>query len=84
MAKRKRRKAISAKSRRKHGSRGGKLRKGSFPVMSERTAMSAIRLRGHGKSKKAVLDKVSRWASRTGNARIKAAVKRARKRDRKR
>lgn len=79
MAKRKR--GVSAKQRRKHGSRGGKLKKGSFPVFSERTAMSAIKLRGHSRSKKAVLAKVSRWASKTGNTRVKNAVKRARKRD---
>lgn len=45
--------------------------------------MSALKLRGHSKSKKAVVAKVSRWASKTGNKRVKAAVAKARKKDRK-
>jgi hypothetical protein len=78
------RKSPTAKQRRKYGMKGpGK--QGKFPVYSERTAMSALRLRGRGKgvSKKSVVNKVSRWASKTGNTRVKNAVKRARAADRK-
>jgi hypothetical protein len=61
----------------------GKGRKGKFPVFDQKSALSAIRLRGKGKgvSKKAVLNKVSRWASANKNTRVKAAVKRARAAD---
>jgi hypothetical protein len=73
---------VSATARKKSG--GGKgLRKGSFPVFDTKSARSAIKLRGHAKSKSAVLTKVNRWASKTGNASVKKAVAAARKRDRK-
>jgi hypothetical protein len=80
-----RRKSPTAKQRRRYGMRG-KGRSGKFPVFSERTAMSALRLRGRGKgvSKKSVVDKVARWANANNNSRVKAAVKRARETDRKR
>lgn len=78
------RKSPTAKQRKKYGMKG-KGKKGKFPVYSQRTAMSALRLRGRGKgvSKKSVINKVSRWANKTGNSSVKAAVKRARKADRK-
>ena len=72
------RKAPTAAERRKYG--GGKgLKKGSYPVNSVARAKSAIRLRGHAKSKKAVLNKVARskYAKNPGvkrmlsNARLK-------------
>lgn len=68
---------VSAAARRKHGNR-----KGKFPVFDAKSANSALRLRGHG-NKKAVLDKVSRYASKTGNKALKAKVKAARAKDRK-
>lgn len=75
----------SASVRRKRG--GGKgLKRGSFPVFDSTSARSALRLRGHakGRGRKTVLNKVSRFASKTKNASLKAAVKRARKADAKR
>ena len=51
-----------------------------FPVDSERTAISALRLRGHSDdvSPETVINKVSRWASANDNDRVKAAVTKAR------
>ena len=66
---------VTAKARRKYGT------KGKFPVFDRKSAMSAIKLRGHGNKKK-VLNKVSRWANAHNDSIVKAAVKRARKRDR--
>lgn len=67
---------VTAKARKKFGS--GKRK--SYPVFDQRSALSALRLRGRGKgiSKSAVISKVSRWANAHNNARVKAAVKRAR------
>jgi hypothetical protein len=80
MAKRTKKGNVTAKARKKHG--GGKgLKKGSFPVFDRKSAKSALRLRGHAKSKKAVVNKVSRWASSHGDASVKAAVKRAKAAD---
>lgn len=71
---------VSAKSRRRYG--GGKgMKKGSFPVFDKKSARSALRLRGHAKSKRAVINKVSRYASKTGDKALKASVKKARKAD---
>lgn len=75
MANRTRKGNVTAKARKKHGKK--------FPVFDHKSAMSAIRLRGHGNKKK-VLNKVSRWASTHNDATVKNAVSRARKRDRKR
>lgn len=76
---------VSAKARATHG--GGKgLKSGSFPVFDARSARSALRLRGHAKGagRRTVLNKVSRFASKTNNATLKAQVKRARAADKKR
>lgn len=83
MAKKKR-KSPTAAQRRKYGMKG--KAKGKFPVYSQRTAMSALKLRGRGKgvSRSSVIAKVSRWANSHNNATVKAAVKRARAADRKR
>lgn len=77
MRKRTKKGNVTAKARRKYGTRG------KFPVFDQKSAFSAIKLRGHG-NKKAVLNKVSRWANAHNNKKVKAAVKRARARDRKR
>lgn len=61
---------VSAAARRKHGQR--------FPVFDQKSALSALKLRGHAASKKAVVNKVSAYATKSGNATVKAAVKRAR------
>jgi hypothetical protein len=76
---------VSAKARTAHG--GGKgLKRGSFPVFDAKSARSALRLRGHakGSGRATVLNKVSRFASKTNNAALKASVKRARAADKKR
>lgn len=76
---------VTARARKRHGMKG-KGRRGKFPVFDVRSARSALRLRGHGKgvSRSAVIAKVSRFANRTNNASLKAAVKKARARDKKR
>ena len=73
MANRTRKGTVTSKARKKYGKK--------FPVFDQKSALSALRLRGHGNKKK-VLNKVSRWASAHNNAKVKAAVKRARKKDR--
>lgn len=63
---------VSAAARRKHGVGKGKR----FPVFDRKSAMSAIRLRGHAKSKKErsnIINRAARYAP--------AAAKRARKVD---
>lgn len=71
----------TAEDRRKSG--GGKgMREGSFPVETQQQRESAINLRGHAPDPSAVLDKVSRAASRTGDAALKARIAAARKKDR--
>jgi hypothetical protein len=82
-AKRTKKGTVTATARKKHG--GGKgLKKGSFPVFDAKSARSALRLRGHAKSKKAVVAKVARIASRTKNKALKAAAAKARAKDKKR
>lgn len=52
---------VSAAARRKHGVGKGK----KFPVFDRKSAMSAIRLRGHAKSKKArsnIINRAARYA----------------------
>jgi hypothetical protein len=62
---------------------GGKgMKPGSFPVEDKGMADSAINLRGHAPSPDAVLDKVSRYASKTGDEGLKNRVAAARKKDR--
>lgn len=67
---------ITAEDRKKHG-----LPDGSFPVFSHETAMSAIKLRGHG-DKAQVLAHVMRWAKKAGDQRVQKAVLDARRADR--
>ena len=77
--------APSAKARATHG--GGKgLKKGGFPVFDARSARSARPAwpRQGNLGRKTVLNKVSRFASKTNNATLKAQVKRARAADKKR
>ena len=70
----------SAAARRKYGaSKSSPNRTGSFPIFDQKSASSAIRLRGKAKSPSAVLKKASRWATAHRNSTIKAMVKRARK-----
>lgn len=77
MANRTKKGNVKSSARKKYGT------KGKFPVFDAKSARSALKLRGRGKgiSRKSVINKVSRWANKTGNSAIKAAVKRARKAD---
>ena len=81
MARRTKAGSITAETRKQFGSKGGK-----FPVFDHRSALSAIRLRHHGKgiTAKAVLDKVARWAKRVGDKAVLAKVAEARERDKRR
>jgi hypothetical protein len=74
---------VTARARKRHGGGRG-IKKGRFPVFDQKSALSALRLRGHASSRSAVIAKVSRWASSHNNAKVKAAVKRARAADKKR
>jgi len=65
---------------------GMKKKGGKFPVFDVKSAMSAIKLRHHGKgvSAAAVLSKVARWASAHGKQNVLNAVKKARLKDKNR
>ena len=69
---------VSAAARRKYGTKSGPNKRSSFPVFDTKSAMSALKLRGHAASRSAVVARVSSYASRTGNKQVKLAVKRAR------
>jgi hypothetical protein len=86
MANRTRKGNVTAAARKKSGMKGGSQKKGKYPVFDERSAMSAIKLRHHGKgvSASAVLNKVAAWASRNNNRRVLNAVAAARAADKKR
>jgi hypothetical protein len=51
-----------------------------FPVDSQKSALSALKLRGHSNdvSPETVINKVARWAAANDNDRVKAAVAKAR------
>lgn len=51
---------VTAKARRRHGTRGGR-----FPIFDKRSARSAIRLRGHAKSaaeRKSIIRRAAKYA----------------------
>jgi hypothetical protein len=77
---------VTKKARKKAGMRGGAQKKGKYPVFDVKSAMSAIRLRHHGKgvSAGAVLAKVARWARAHNKPAVLEAVAAARKKDSKR
>jgi len=78
---------VTAKAREKAGMKGKRGKgKEPYPVFDQKSCVSAVKLRHHGKgiSASAVLAKASAWASRNNNAACKAAVQRAREADRKR
>lgn len=72
---------VTAEARKKTGTKGGK-----YPVFDQKSCISAVKLRHHGKgvSASAVLAKASAWASRNNCGPCKAAIQRAREADRKR
>lgn len=77
------RKAPTARQRRRTGStKRGPNRAGAFPMSTRRQVQSAIKLRGHARSRKTILDRASRWANRHNDAGIKRQVANARARDR--
>jgi hypothetical protein len=73
--------SISAEQRKKHGIGST----GKFPVFSQSTCISAVKLRHHGSgiSASRVLAHASSWANRNNNSACKAAIKRAREADKK-
>jgi hypothetical protein len=72
---------ITAEQRKKHGIGNT----GKYPVFSQATCISAVKLRHHGSGISAgrVLAHAARWASRNNNAACKAAIKKAREADKK-
>ena len=57
---------VTAKARKKTGSKGGK-----YPIFDQKSCTSAVRLRHHAKGgpgASAVLSKASAWAGRNNNA----------------
>lgn len=76
---------VTAKARERSGMKG-KGKQGKYPIMDQKSCISAVKLRHHGKgvSPGAVLSKAAAWAGRNKNAACRAAVKRAREADRKR
>lgn len=60
---------VSAKARKKAGMKGGG-KKGKYPIFDQKSCMSAVKLRHHGKgtAAAAVLAKASRWASANSNS----------------
>ncbi len=64
--------------------RYGSKKTGSFPVFDQKSALSALRLRGHGDelSKEDVLNKVARYANENNDDRVKEAIRKARGLDR--
>lgn len=76
---------VTAAARKKAGMKG-KGKKGKYPIMDQKSCISAVKLRHHGKgvTASAVLAKASRWADANNCAPCKAAIKRAREADRKR
>lgn len=69
---------VTATARKKAGNKQGK-----FPIFDQKSALSAIRLRGHG-DRAAVLRRAMAWANRHNNNAVKLAVRHAREQDRKR
>lgn len=70
--------APSATARKKHGGPGG-----SFPVFDHKSAMSALKLRGHAPNPAAIIARVRRWANSTGDKAVLAACDQAAENDRK-
>ena len=72
---------VTAKARKKAGTKSGK-----FPIFDQKSCISAVKLRHHGKgvSASSVLARAAAWASSHNNGPCKAAVQRAREADRKR
>ena len=76
---------VSSKARSKAGMKGGS-KKGKYPIFDQKSCLSAVKLRHHGKgvSAAAVLAKAARWANAHNCGPCKAAIERAREADRQR
>ena len=76
---------VTKKARSKAGMKGGS-KKGKFPIFDQKSCLSAVKLRHHGKgvSASSVLAKASRWARKNDCKPCLAAIERAREADRKR
>ena len=74
---------VTVTARKKAGMKGAG-KEGKFPVFDHHSAMSALKLRHHGKgvSASAVVAKVRAWASRAGDKVALAAAKAAAEADR--
>ena len=64
--------APSATARAKYGGKGGK-----FPVFDHKSAMSALKLRGHSPDPASIIAKVRRWANSAGDKAVLAACDQA-------
>lgn len=64
---------VTASAREKYGDSQGK-----FPIFDQKSAMSAIKLRGHSDDPSGVLARASRWASIHNNSAVKSMVEKAR------
>lgn len=73
MANRTKKGNVTSEAREKHGNR-----KGKFPIFDEKSALSAIKLRGHADNPDSVLRRAAAWARRNNNKRVLAAVQKAR------
>ena len=62
---------VTSEAREKYGDSQGK-----FPIFDQKSAMSAIKLRGHSDDPSGVLERASRWASANNNSAVKAMVER--------
>jgi len=60
---------VTKKARSKSGMKG-KGKSGKYPIFDQKSCISAVKLRHHGKgvTASAVLSKASRWASSNNNA----------------
>ena len=66
---------VTSEARERYGDSQGK-----FPIFDQRSAMSAIKLRGHSDNPNGVLERASRWASANNNSAVANMVERARER----
>jgi len=56
---------VTAKARKKHGMKSKTAKKKSFPIFDKKSAKSALRLRGHAKSRKDrknIINRARKWA----------------------
>ena len=64
---------VTSEARKRYGDSQGR-----FPIFDQRSAMSAIKLRGHSDNPNGVLERASQWASANNNSAVKAMIERAR------